>query len=1066
MQTNATRLLQRLEVIIGRAVVLDRALGNGNLSELERWKSGIRDRRELAAPRTTVELHHIAAPVGLPDLVEHAAEHRRKVFILDRVGRVHTRDIPRPERQCVPLGGVDREVGAKLEAEHPRSKDLEVVLGHPQAGVRVLLRSLESATVGFEQSLQIHGGNAHPQVPRQVTTVEFRRPGLDDRGHRCPRWAVRLRSKGNREKQTGSTARQLRARLPAGSPPSRMTLPIESIRAALLEGLQRTRHFVLQAEPGAGKTTRIPVILHESGITEGGEILVAQPRRIAARMAALRVASTLGEEVGQTCGYQVRFDSKVGPRTRIRFVTEGLLLRRLRDDPSLKGVSTVILDEFHERHIHTDVALALLKRLAAQRKDLRIGVMSATLAPEPIAAYLGCAPLHCEGRTFPVEVSHATKASDRPLPGQVSVALRELTAAGVTGSVLVFLPGAAEIRACAKHLAGQADHLGLDLVQLHGDLPAREQDRAVAEGPRPKLILSTNVAETSVTIEHVVAVIDSGLARKPSHNPWTGIPTLSLAKISRASAEQRAGRAGRVQAGHCVRLYSKHDLDRRPEFDPPELCRLDLAGAMLDLRAAGLTGPGALEWFEPPPEAAVEAAETLLRRLGAVDAGGGLKKMGRAMLSHPVHPRLARVLEEAKARSVAGLGTTAVALLSERSIHRRDARRTTRTAASDVVLEAEDLRAFERDGASAAHRLGLDIGACKMVLRVQTQLRKSLGVRGSSQRPTPAEEDALGLALLAGFPDRIGRLREAARGGLEIVFAEGGSAALDEHSAVRDTELAVALAVEERKGARGQPQVLVRSAAAVELEDLLELFVDDLEEHSVVSFDAERERVTAVEEVRLGALVVETTVLRTLPPEAADVLFEAARAKGLETFIDDRDAVKALEGRTRFAHRHDEQVPILDESAMLEVLRGACEGRSSFAQLRKANLASLALSTLPPAGRSALERFAPSHVSLPGGRRLRVHYELDRDPWVESRLQDFFGSAHGPTVGDGRTPLVLHLLAPNMRAVQVTTDLAGFWARHYPDLRKTLMRRYPKHDWPEKPLEAKPPVPRPHRRRK
>ncbi len=845
-----------------------------------------------------------------------------------------------------------------------------------------------------------------------------------------------------------------------------MTLPIETIRAALLGGLSSARHFVLQAEPGAGKTTRVPVMLHEHGITEHGEILVAQPRRIAARMAAQRVASTLGEPVGKTCGYQVRFESKVSKSTRICFVTEGLLLRRLRDDPSLKGVSTVILDEFHERHIHTDLALALLRRLADERSDLRIGVMSATLAPEPVATYLSCEALHCQGRAFPVEVSHATKASDRPLPGQVSVSLRELADDGLDGSVLVFLPGAGEIRACAKHLQGQAAHLGLEVVQLHGDMPAREQDHAVEAGDRPKLILSTNVAETSVTIDHVVAVIDSGLARKPSHNPWTGIPTLSLAKISRASAVQRAGRAGRVRAGRCVRLYSKHDFDRRPEFDAPELCRLDLAGAMLDVRAAGLHGPDALGWFEPPPEAATEAAETLLRRLGAVDRSGALTKMGTAMLRHPVHPRLARVLEEARARNVGTLGTTAVALLSERGIYRRDASRPVRAAASDVVVEAEDLRVFERDGASAAHRLGLDVGACKMVLRVRTQLRRALKIPDDGHRPSHAQEDALGLCLLAGFPDRIGRVRSAASGGLELVFAEGGSASLADHSAVHDAELAVALAVDERRGRRGQPTIQVRSAAAVELDGLLELFVDDLEEHLQVTFDADRERVVAVEEVRFGALVVESTPLKDLPPEAAEVLFDAARSKGIEAFIDDRDGATALQARTAFAHRHDPRVPVLDDVGLLDVLRRACQGRKSFAELRKAKLIARAIDTLPPEARAPLERVAPTHVAIPGGRRLRVHYELDREPWVESRLQDFFGSSRGPTVGDGATPLVLHLLAPNQRAVQVTTDLAGFWERHYPEQRKILKRRYPKHDWPESPLEARPPPPRPSRRRR
>ncbi len=845
-----------------------------------------------------------------------------------------------------------------------------------------------------------------------------------------------------------------------------MTLPIETIRSALLDSLSQARHFVLQAEPGAGKTTRVPVMLHEHGLTEHGEILVAQPRRIAARMAAQRVASTLGEPVGQICGYQVRFDSKVSAHTRLRFVTEGLLLRRLRDDRGLRGVSTVILDEFHERHIHTDLALALLRRLADQRDDLRIGVMSATLAPGPVATYLDCEPLYCEGRVFPVEIMHTAKASDRPLPGQVSVALRDLAGDGLDGSVLVFLPGAGEIRACARQLQGQAEHLGLEVVQLHGDLPAREQDRAVAAGDRPKLILSTNVAETSVTIDHVVAVIDSGLARKPSHNPWTGIPTLSLAKISRASAVQRAGRAGRVRAGRCVRLYSKHDFERRPEFDAPELCRLDLAGAMLDLRAAGLQSPRALAWFEAPPEAAIEAAETLLRRLGAVDSEGALTAMGTAMLKHPVHPRLARVLEEARARKVGPLGATAVALLSERAIHRRDANRPVRAAGSDVLVEAEDLRAFERDGASAAHRLGLDLGACKMVLRVRDQLRRALKVSGDSRRPTHAEEDALGLALLAGFPDRIGRIRTGASGDLELVFAEGGSATLAEHSAVHDAELAVALAVDERRGRRGQPTIQVRSAAAVELEGLLELFVDDLEEHTQITFDTERERVFAVEEVRLGALVVESTPLKDLPAQAADVLFDAARAKGIEAFIDDRDAATALRARTAFAHRHDPRVPVLDEDGLLDVLRRACNGRKSFGELRKAKLIARAIDSLPPEARAPLERLAPTHVTIPGGRRLRVHYELDRDPWVESRLQDFFGSSRGPTVAEGNTPLVLHLLAPNRRAVQVTTDLAGFWERHYPEQRKILKRRYPKHDWPENPLEAKPPAPRPRRRKR
>lgn len=837
-----------------------------------------------------------------------------------------------------------------------------------------------------------------------------------------------------------------------------MKLPIESIRDALLHVLKQGRNFVLQAEPGAGKTTRVPLMLDEAGLTQQGEILVAQPRRIAARMAATRVASTLGEPVGQRCGYQVRFDSKVSENTKIRFVTEGLLLRRLRDDPQLRGVSTVILDEFHERHIDTDVALALLRRLSKQRDDLYIGVMSATLAPEPIAEYLECVPLRCEGRTFPVELSHLSKVNDRPLPGQVSVALRELANEGLDGSVLVFLPGAAEIRACTQQLEGQARHLGLEIAPLHGDLSAKEQDHAVRAGGRPKLILSTNVAETSVTIDHVVAVIDSGLARKPSHNPWTGIATLTLSKISQASAQQRAGRAGRTGPGKCVRLYSAQDLARRSAFDLPELARLDLAAAMLDLRASGVHSPDGLEWFEAPPQAPVAAAEDLLRRLGALSPKGTLTAMGKAMLRHPTHPRLARVLEEAKARDVAWLGASAVALLSERSIRRRGASRSARVSSgSDVLADVAELE-HGRDG--------LDAGACRIVRKVRDQLARRLRARASSKRATPAQEDALSLALLAGFPDRIGRVRPGASGADELVFSEGGSAMLDDDSAARGSALAVALAVEERRGRSGTPRVVVRSAASVELEQLLELFVDDLEEHQVVTFDADRERVFATEEVRLGNLVVESSALRELPQSAAAVLFEAARSKGIEHFVPDRDAATVLQARTSFANRHDDRVPVLDHDRLLTVLEHACKGRRSFAELRNAKLLHVALATLEPSARASLDQIAPTHVSLAGGRRLPVHYELDRDPWISSRLQDFFGQAKGPTVARGRVPLVLHLLAPNKRAVQVTTDLAGFWERHYPEQRKVLGRRYPKHAWPEHPLDAKPPSPRPRRRKR
>ncbi|MBL4685663.1 MAG: ATP-dependent RNA helicase, partial [Nannocystaceae bacterium] len=456
------------------------------------------------------------------------------------------------------------------------------------------------------------------------------------------------------------------------SPTSLSKLPIDALLPDVVSALNRGRSVVVEAEPGAGKTTRVPPALLHAGLDHAGEIIVAQPRRIAARMAAQRVADELGETLGQRCGYQVRFESAYSNATRIRFVTEGLLARRMRDDPALKGVGVVVLDEIHERHVDTDVCHALARRLqTTTRPDLRIVAVSATLDVAPLAAFLDAEAVHCPGRTFPVEVSYA--ASDRPLQTQVAGAIRTLADKGPDGSVLVFLPGAAEIRRTAEACAPIARAHGLDVVTLHGDLAAKDQDRAVRPGARPKIILSTNVAETSLTIDGVVVVVDSGLARRPSHDPWSGVPTLSLAKISQASAIQRMGRAGRTRPGQCIRLYTENDFARRPAHDTPELHRLDLAGAMLDLRAAGLRQANDLAWLQPPPEAAVTAADNLLRSLAAIDEDGALTPIGRQMLRYPTHPRLARLIVEARARGIASLGAGAAALLSERSIRARSA---------------------------------------------------------------------------------------------------------------------------------------------------------------------------------------------------------------------------------------------------------------------------------------------------------------------------------------------------------------------------------------------------------
>jgi ATP-dependent helicase HrpB len=833
-------------------------------------------------------------------------------------------------------------------------------------------------------------------------------------------------------------------------------LPIEGVVPLIAAAIEANDALVVQAEPGAGKTTRVPLVLLEHGVADRGEIVVAAPRRIAARLAAARVAQLLGEPLGKRVGYQVRFDTVGGPDTRIRFVTEGILMRRLRDDPQLRGVAAVVLDEFHERHIDTDLALALLRRLRrSHRPELQIVVMSATLDPDPVATYLSGRAVRCAGRAFPVSIEPSDRASERPLQAQVVAALSRLVDDGDGGSVLVFLPGVGEIRRTAEAVAPLARRHGFDVVELHGELPAAQQDRAVRPGPRPKVILATNVAETSVTVEDVTAVIDSGLARRPSHDAWSGIATLTLSKISRASADQRAGRAGRTRPGRCLRLYTRHDYDRRPAYDLPEIARLDLAGACLALRASGLRSADEIEWFERPPAASLEAAEALLHRLGAVMVDGGLTDVGRQMLRMPTHPRLARLLVEAQARGVPRLGASAAALLAERSISRRGHERSRRDvgAPSDVVAEIAllDEALHTPHGAVAT----IDRGACQLVDRVRKQLLRAMkSTRDDASDP----EEALGLALLVAFPDRIGRCRHDRGGPVRVALAGGGEAELDPDSVVHGASFVVALAVDERKGGAHTARTIIRSAAHVEPEWLLELFPDRVEETVHVEFDESRGRVEAVQELRYDALVLDTTPMRELPPEATAVLREAASSRGAQSFLERPEDLDDLMARTAFVHAHDPKVPVIDDELVTEVLAALCEGRRSFAELRRADLLAHVLAALPPDARAALHRGAPPHVTLPGARRLKVHYELDRAPWVESRLQDFFGSTQGPHVAG--VPLVLHLLAPNRRAVQVTTDLAGFWSRHYPELRRQLMRRYPKHDWPEDPAHAKPPQPR------
>jgi ATP-dependent helicase HrpB len=765
-------------------------------------------------------------------------------------------------------------------------------------------------------------------------------------------------------------------------------LPVDTILPEIIDSLRRCPNLVIEAPPGAGKTTRVPPALLE---IVSGEVVVLEPRRIAARLAARRVAWEAGEQVGQTVGYQVRFEEAVGPRTRLRFVTEGVLTRRLLSDPGLKGVDAVVLDEFHERHLESDLALALLKHLQQTRTDLRIVVMSATLDAGPVAHYLqDCPVLRSEGRQFELSISHLPY-SPKPLETQLTEALELLIAEQPSGDVLAFLPGAAEIRRAMRESQAVAQRSGLLVLPLHGDLTPAEQDRAVAPASQRKVILATNVAESSVTVEGVTAVIDSGLARIATYSQWTGLPTLHVGRVSKASAKQRAGRAGRTGPGRVLRLYTMEDYLRRPEHDEPEIARSELSQLCLALRAMGLAH---IDWLDAPPAAAVEAAESLLNRLGATGAMVG------QLARYPLHPRLSRILIAAMERGVGEDGCIAAALLG-----------------SGARAEKNDLLA------------AIDADQDYRTRQQVEQLRRI----ARPTRQTKHDDDALLMSVLAGFPDRVARRRA----GNQVLLSTGASAEVAGEAP--HYEFMVAVDAEDRKD---KPLPLIRLTARIEPEWLIELFPDRVREQSGVEWSRQSERVEAVSALLYDELVIQDS--RGAMPDAeaaAQLLAQKALESGIDRFVD-RNALDEFLARVEFAG--------VEAPDVHQALGELCLGLRSFTELKSAAAQFVAILERK-LGTRQLNEIAPPRIRLPSGRETRVHYEPGKPPWIASRLQDFFGMRETPRIGLERTPVVVHLLAPNQRAVQTTTDLAGFWERLYPQVRRELMRRYPRHSWPERP---------------
>jgi ATP-dependent helicase HrpB len=796
------------------------------------------------------------------------------------------------------------------------------------------------------------------------------------------------------------------------------SLPVDESLPRLKAVLAERTAAVLVAPPGAGKTTRVPLALLDAPWLKGRKIVMQEPRRLAARAAARRMAATLGEQVGETVGYRVRLDSKIGPRTRIEVVTDGLFLRLLQDDPSLENVGCVIFDELHERGLESDLAFALVRESqGALREDLRVIAMSATLDPGPVSQRLGGAPMvESAGRMFPVETRYLDREAMGRIEDTVASAVRNALAAE-GGSALVFLPGVGEIRRVEERLAGLAANI--DVVPLYGDLSPADQDRAISPSPpgRRKVVLATSIAETSLTIEGVRLVIDSGLMRVPRFSPRSGMTRLETVRVSQASADQRRGRAGRLEPGICYRLWTEESQRGLLPFTPPEILDADLAPLALELAAWGVADAATLPWLTPPPVASLLTARELLLDLGAIDQAGGITPHGRAMVRLGQHPRLAHLVIKGRELGQGRVAALLTAILGERDFLRLP------PGQRDV-----DLR----------HRVDIALTG-KAPRQIAETARRIAPREAKNETPDLAMTGSL---LALAYPDRIGRRRAGTAG--RYLLSGGRGAVLPEGDAMANEEF---LVVADLDGSAQDSRIFL--AAPITAREIEDLYADRIVQEEIVEW---RDSVVARRRRRLGALVLEDKPLNKPDPEKVKAaMLTGLRQRGLPW----TDELRAWRQRIAFLRQLDQSWPDLSDAALAASLDdwlapfvdGAAR-RIDFAEALKA--------LVPWEQQRQLDKLAPTHIEVPSGSRIPVDYGNPAEPTLSVRLQEMFGLTDTPRIAGGKVPVTIHLLSPARRPVQVTRDLASFWKTAYRDVKAELKGRYPKHYWPDDPLIAVP----------
>jgi ATP-dependent helicase HrpB len=861
-------------------------------------------------------------------------------------------------------------------------------------------------------------------------------------------------------------------------------LPIYDIEREIISRLKSDRRLILSAPTGSGKSTQVPQMLLRHDFLRDGQIVILQPRRLATRLLAARVAQELGVQLGQEVGYQIRFENVTSAKTKIRFVTEGVLLRQMIDDPQLRGVSALIFDEFHERHLYGDITLARALDLQEQhRPDLNLVVMSATLNAGELEKYLNevgrdvpsppfqrraedCAPYHCsvlssEGRVFPVEIEYAAQPNytdKRPVWEQAAEAFSNYVANGGEGDVLIFMPGGFEISQTIEAIRHTSEAKGFILLPLHGELPPKDQDAAVARYEKRKVVVATNVAETSLTIDGVRLVIDSGLARIARYDSDRGINTLLIEKISQSSSDQRAGRAGRTAPGVCMRLWSREEHGHRAAQELPEVKRLDLAEVVLTLKAAGVEDLRKFRWLESPDEQSLAHAEELLHDLGALDKNNSITPVGRKMLAFPLHPRYARMLLAAQEHGCVYQAALVAALTQGRDLLLRNCGKEVDSAREDILgekassdfwilMRAWTYAANNQFRLDACRKLGIHAVTARQVGPLLEQFLRIAGKEGLDVKPREVKDEALQKCILIGFSDRVARRMDQGTLRCEIVHNRRG--VLARESSVQKSPLLVVAEIREIETRDKEMNTILSLATAIEADWLRELFPEDIESDLHVQFDSTAKRVQAAELLKFRGLALSARRVEPPPAAAAAKILADEIIAGRLPLPNWDHGVEQWLARLNFlcANCPELQLPSFTDDDKSHVIGQLCHGAVSYKDIKERDVKPVVMSWLSQPQRELLDRHAPERLTLPNGRTPKVNYENGKSPFISLRIQELYDVNQTPKIAMGRVPVVVHILTPGMKPIQVTQDLANFWREHYPKIKSELARKYPKHFW-------------------